>query len=73
MITIIKDYSIVFAGDPVKRGKLDCSSSRTRKLIIKSASVAASVTPVRLRLTSFNGKNNGVVCADVICNCPLSD
>jgi hypothetical protein len=57
-----KDYStrsIVFAAS------LDCSSSRTRNMIIKSAAVAALFTPVRLRLTSYSDKNNGVVCAHV--------
>jgi len=56
--------SIVFAEN------IDCSSSRTIKFVFKSAAVAASVTPVRLRLTSYSGKNNGVVCAHVNCNCP---
>jgi hypothetical protein len=64
-----KTRSIVFAEDPVKWGKLDCSSSRTRKLVIKSASVAASVTPApKKHGASYNGKNNGVVCANVSCN-----
>ncbi len=59
--------SIVFAE------RLDCSSSRTRKLVVNSAAVAATVMPVRLRLTSYNGKNNGVVCVHVGNKCKKTD
>ncbi len=52
--------SIVFA-----TVESDCRSSRTEKLVIKSAAVAALFTPARLRLTSYNGKNNGVLLPDV--------
>jgi len=56
--------SIVFAV------RLDCSSSRIRRLVFKSAAVAASVCPPRAYGTSvgISGKNNGVVCAYVVRN-----